>query len=76
MNALLSPEAVDIGEGNSGFILGSGTVAVLLIHGLTGTPTELRRVATGRLDAIAWRAEGTPIGDALRQGRVENDGQL
>ena len=24
--------------------------------------------STGRLDAIAWRAEGTPIGDALRQG--------
>ncbi|MBA3067237.1 MAG: single-stranded-DNA-specific exonuclease RecJ [Hyphomonas sp.] len=41
--------------------------------------TGVRRVGTqhlrftledssGRLDAIAWRAEGTPIGDALRQG--------
>ncbi|MEQ9505688.1 MAG: single-stranded-DNA-specific exonuclease RecJ [Hyphomonas sp.] len=24
--------------------------------------------ASGRLESIAWRAEGTPIGDALRQG--------
>jgi single-stranded-DNA-specific exonuclease len=41
--------------------------------------TGVRRVGTqhlrytiedssGRLEAIAWRAEGTPIGDALRQG--------
>ncbi|MFJ2712135.1 alpha/beta hydrolase [Pseudomonas sp. NPDC087346] len=38
---------IDMGEGNAGFVLGSGEVAVLLIHGLTGTPTELRRVAVG-----------------------------
>lgn len=38
---------IDMGEGNAGFVLGSGPVAVLLIHGLTGTPTELRRVAQG-----------------------------
>jgi len=36
-----------MGEGNASFVLGSGPVAVLLIHGLTGTPTELRRVAQG-----------------------------
>ena len=24
--------------------------------------------ASGRLESICWRAEGTPIGDALRQG--------
>ncbi|MDB6142082.1 MAG: hypothetical protein JWP80_1126, partial [Pseudomonas sp.] len=36
-----------MGEGSAGFVLGSGPVAVLLIHGLTGTPTELRRVAQG-----------------------------
>ena len=38
---------IDLGEGNTGFVLGTGEVAVLLIHGLTGTPTELRRVAQG-----------------------------
>ncbi|EJZ59806.1 alpha/beta fold hydrolase [Pseudomonas sp. RSB 5.4] len=38
---------IDMGEGNAGFVLGDGEVAVLLIHGLTGTPTELRRVAVG-----------------------------
>jgi carboxylesterase len=38
---------IDMGEGNAGFVLGNGEVAVLLIHGLTGTPTELRRVAVG-----------------------------
>ena len=38
---------IDLGEGSSGFVLGTGEVAVLLIHGLTGTPTELRRVAQG-----------------------------
>ena len=38
---------IDMGEGSAGFVLGSGEVAVLLIHGLTGTPTELRRVAQG-----------------------------
>ncbi|WP_397451663.1 alpha/beta hydrolase [Pseudomonas sp. NA-150] len=38
---------IDMGEGDAGFVLGSGPVAVLLIHGLTGTPTELRRVAQG-----------------------------
>jgi len=40
-------EEIDLGEGSAGFVLGSGEVAVLLIHGLTGTPTELRRVAMG-----------------------------
>ncbi|AZE50839.1 putative esterase [Pseudomonas chlororaphis] len=40
-------ESIDLGEGDAGFVLGSGEVAVLLIHGLTGTPTELRRVAGG-----------------------------
>ena len=38
---------VHLGEGSAGFILGDGPVGVLLIHGLTGTPTELRRVALG-----------------------------
>jgi carboxylesterase len=38
---------IDMGEGDASFVLGSGPVAVLLIHGLTGTPTELRRVAQG-----------------------------
>nr|WP_218626494.1 alpha/beta fold hydrolase [Pseudomonas sp. dw_358] len=36
-----------MGEGSAGFKLGDGPVAVLLIHGLTGTPTELRKVAQG-----------------------------
>lgn len=40
-------DEIDMGEGSAGFVLGSGEVAVLLIHGLTGTPTELRRVAMG-----------------------------
>ncbi|MFP3517616.1 alpha/beta fold hydrolase [Pseudomonas sp. SIMBA_077] len=43
MNA---PE-IDLGEGDAGFVLGTGEIGVLLIHGLTGTPTELRRVAQG-----------------------------
>jgi carboxylesterase len=38
---------VDLGEGDAGFVVGNGAVAVLLIHGLTGTPAELRRVAQG-----------------------------
>ncbi|MFW0757972.1 alpha/beta hydrolase [Pseudomonas sp. H11T01] len=38
---------IDLGEGNAGFVLGNGPIGVLLIHGLTGTPTELRRVAQG-----------------------------
>ena len=38
---------IDLGEGDAGFVLGTGEVGVLLIHGLTGTPTELRRVAQG-----------------------------
>ncbi|EPL06395.1 carboxylesterase [Pseudomonas sp. CF161] len=38
---------IDLGQGDSGFVLGNGPVGVLLIHGLTGTPTELRRVAQG-----------------------------
>ncbi|MEO6680730.1 MAG: alpha/beta fold hydrolase [Pseudomonas sp.] len=40
-------DEIDMGEGSAGFVLGSGEVAVVLIHGLTGTPTELRRVAMG-----------------------------
>jgi len=47
MNAQVAPDDVDLGEGSAGFVLGNGPVAVLLIHGLTGTPTELRRVAMG-----------------------------
>ncbi|MGN7740660.1 alpha/beta hydrolase [Pseudomonas sp. 22526] len=48
MTAQIDPGAgIDLGEGDAGFILGNGEVAVLLIHGLTGTPTELRRVAAG-----------------------------
>lgn len=43
----MSEAEIDLGEGNAGFVLGSGEVAVLLIHGLTGTPAELRRVAQG-----------------------------
>ncbi|TWR92914.1 alpha/beta fold hydrolase [Pseudomonas saxonica] len=38
---------IDLGEGSAGFVLGTGEVGVLLIHGLTGTPAELRRVAQG-----------------------------
>ncbi|AZD04175.1 MULTISPECIES: alpha/beta hydrolase [Pseudomonas] len=44
-------EGIDLGQGDAGFVLGSGEVAVLLIHGLTGTPTELRRVAVGLANA-------------------------
>ncbi|MGY4819048.1 alpha/beta hydrolase [Pseudomonas chlororaphis subsp. piscium] len=48
MTAQIDPGAgIDLGEGDAGFVLGNGEVAVLLIHGLTGTPTELRRVAAG-----------------------------
>ncbi|EIK94677.1 hypothetical protein PMM47T1_20313 [Pseudomonas sp. M47T1] len=36
-----------MGVGDASFVLGNGPVAVLLIHGLTGTPTELRKVAQG-----------------------------
>ncbi|MFJ7794864.1 alpha/beta hydrolase [Pseudomonas sp. NPDC096950] len=43
----MNHDEIDMGEGSAGFVLGSGEVAVLLIHGLTGTPTELRRVAMG-----------------------------
>ncbi|MCB2251850.1 alpha/beta fold hydrolase [Pseudomonas chlororaphis] len=43
----MSAAEIDLGEGDAGFVLGDGQVGVLLIHGLTGTPTELRRVATG-----------------------------
>ncbi|KTC20340.1 alpha/beta hydrolase [Pseudomonas marginalis ICMP 9505] len=38
---------IDLGEGDAGFVLGDGPVGVVLIHGLTGTPTELRQVAKG-----------------------------
>ena len=43
----MNHDEIDLGEGSAGFVLGSGEVAVVLIHGLTGTPTELRRVAMG-----------------------------
>ena len=43
----MSRAEIDLGEGDAGFVLGTGEVGVLLIHGLTGTPTELRRVAQG-----------------------------
>ncbi|WP_207866713.1 MULTISPECIES: alpha/beta fold hydrolase [Pseudomonas] len=43
----MNAAGIDLGEGDAGFVLGTGEVAVLLIHGLTGTPTELRRVAVG-----------------------------
>ena len=43
----MSSHEIDLGEGDAGFVLGSGPVGILLIHGLTGTPTELRRVAQG-----------------------------
>ncbi|MGY2292539.1 alpha/beta hydrolase [Pseudomonas sp. SDO528_S397] len=43
----MSLAEIDLGEGGAGFVLGEGPVGVLLIHGLTGTPTELRRVAQG-----------------------------
>ncbi|PYC42624.1 alpha/beta hydrolase [Pseudomonas protegens] len=43
----MSAAEIDLGEGDAGFVLGTGPVGVLLIHGLTGTPTELRRVAQG-----------------------------
>ena len=43
----MSKAEIDLGEGSAGFVLGTGPVGVLLIHGLTGTPTELRRVAQG-----------------------------
>ncbi|AZD10221.1 putative esterase [Pseudomonas chlororaphis] len=52
MSALIDlDEGIDLGQGDAGFVLGSGEVAVLLIHGLTGTPTELRRVAVGLANA-------------------------
>jgi len=52
MTAQIDPGAgIDLGQGDAGFILGNGEVAVLLIHGLTGTPTELRRVAAGLAQA-------------------------
>lgn len=52
MTVQIDPGAgIDLGQGDAGFILGNGEVAVLLIHGLTGTPTELRRVAVGLAQA-------------------------
>ncbi|AZD88157.1 putative esterase [Pseudomonas chlororaphis subsp. aureofaciens] len=52
MTVQIDPGAgIDLGQGDAGFILGNGEVAVLLIHGLTGTPTELRRVAAGLAQA-------------------------
>lgn len=50
MSPTPSHTEIDMGEGDAGFILGNGAVGVLLIHGLTGTPTELRRVAQGLAD--------------------------
>jgi len=43
----VSAAQIDMGVGDASFVLGDGPVAVLLIHGLTGTPTELRKVAQG-----------------------------
>ncbi|WAH57486.1 alpha/beta fold hydrolase [Pseudomonas silvicola] len=43
----MSAAQIDMGVGDASFVLGDGPVAVLLIHGLTGTPTELRKVAQG-----------------------------
>lgn len=43
----MNTSEIDLGEGDAGFVLGHGPVGILLIHGLTGTPTELRRVAQG-----------------------------
>ena len=43
----MNSAGIVLGEGDAGFVLGSGEVGILLIHGLTGTPTELRRVAQG-----------------------------
>ena len=43
----MSTYGIDLGEGDAGFVLGDGPVGILLIHGLTGTPTELRQVAKG-----------------------------
>ena len=43
----MNASEIDLGEGDAGFVLGTGEVGILLIHGLTGTPTELRRVAQG-----------------------------
>ena len=43
----MNSAGIDLGEGDAGFVLGTGEVGILLIHGLTGTPTELRRVAQG-----------------------------
>ncbi len=43
----MSAAQIDMGVGDASFVLGNGPVAVLLIHGLTGTPTELRKVAQG-----------------------------
>lgn len=43
----MSLPEIDMGEGNAGFVLGSGPVGVLLVHGLTGTPMELRQIAKG-----------------------------
>ncbi|KRP68542.1 alpha/beta hydrolase, partial [Pseudomonas lactis] len=43
----MNAQGIDLGEGTAGFVLGNGPVGILLIHGLTGTPTELRQVAKG-----------------------------
>ena len=40
MSPTPSHTAIDMGEGDAGFILGNGAVGVLLIHGLTGTPID------------------------------------
>ncbi|MBD8557788.1 alpha/beta fold hydrolase [Pseudomonas fluorescens] len=43
----MNAQGIDLGEGTAGFVLGDGPVGILLIHGLTGTPAELRQVAKG-----------------------------
>ena len=47
----MNAQGIDLGEGTAGFVLGDGPVGILLIHGLTGTPTELRQVAKGLVKA-------------------------
>lgn len=47
MNRSAQATDIELGEGDAGYVLGNGEIAVLLIHGLTGSPTEMRRVAQG-----------------------------
>ena len=58
---------IDLGEGDAGFVLGEGPVGILLIHGLTGTPTELRQVAKGLAKAGQLHGVRADAGRALRR---------